>query len=47
MSIADVTTASVMYRVRQAKPFDPPAPMSELQPWEDRVLAFDRHLKRA
>lgn len=47
MSVADVTAAAVIYRVRQAKPFDPPAPIPQVQAWEDRVLAFDRHLKRA
>lgn len=47
MSIADVTAASVMYRVRQARPFDPPAVAERLSAWEDRVTAFDRHLKRS
>ena len=47
MSIADITAAAVMYRVRQAKPFDPPAATPRLQEWEDRVLAYDRHLKRS
>lgn len=45
MTIADITAAAVIYRVRQAKPFEFRS-MGALADWEDRVLAFDRHLKR-
>jgi glutathione S-transferase len=46
MSAADVTAAAVMYRIRQAKLFEPPPGMEHVQEWEDRVIAFDRHLQR-
>jgi glutathione S-transferase len=44
MSVADVTAAAVMYRVRQAHLFPPAAGADAIRPWEDRVTAFDAHL---
>ena len=46
MSAADVTAAAVMYRIRQAKLFDPPPGVEEIRGWEDQVTAFDRYLDR-
>ena len=46
MSAADVTAAAVMYRIRQAKLFDPPPGVEEIRKWEDQVTAFDRYLDR-
>jgi glutathione S-transferase len=42
MSAADVTAAAVMYRIRRAKLFDPPAGIESIAGWVDRVMAFDR-----
>ena len=42
MSAADVTAAAVMYRIRRAKLFDPPAGVDGVSGWVDRVMAFDR-----
>ena len=47
MSAADITAAAVTYRVRTAQPFPPPAALAGLRDWEDRVTAFDRHLRAA
>jgi glutathione S-transferase len=44
MSAADVTAAAVMYRIRRAKLFDPPAGADALTGWVNRVMAFDRFL---
>jgi len=43
MSAADVTAACVMYRVRVTGLFDPPRGIAAIDPWIDRVLAYDRH----
>jgi len=46
MSVADVTAAAVMYRIRSAGFFEPPPGVDGIRGWEDRVTAFDRHLER-
>jgi glutathione S-transferase len=46
MSAADVTAAAVMYRVRSAGLFPMPPEAERLRVWEDRVIAYDRHLER-
>ena len=47
LSIADITAAAVMYRVRSGQIFAMPPAAAALQDWEDRVTAHDAHLKRA
>ena len=46
MSAADVTAAAVMYRIRVAGLFVPPAAVETIDGWVDRVMAFDRYLGR-
>ena len=46
MSAADVTAAAVMYRIRVSRVFDLPEATGEIDPWVDRVMAYDRHLDR-
>jgi len=46
MSAADVTAAPVMYRIRAARLFDPPAGVDAIDGWVNRVMAFDRYLDR-
>jgi len=46
MSAADVTAAAVMYRIRHSGIFGMPPEAERLREWEDRVIAYDRHLKR-
>lgn len=42
MTAADVTAAAVMHRVRSSGLFPWPARAVELEPWIDRVMAYDR-----
>ena len=42
MSTTDVTAAAVVYRIRQARPSNPPPVVEDIREWEDRVTAFDR-----
>ncbi len=44
MSAADVTAAAVMYRIRRAALFDPPAGVGTIDGWVDRVMIFDRYV---
>ncbi len=46
MSAADITAAAVMYRIRSVGIFAMPPEAERLKEWEDRVIAYDRHLKR-
>jgi glutathione S-transferase len=46
MSAADVTAAAVLYRIRRAGLFDLPPETQNIDPWVDRIMAFDRTLDR-
>ncbi len=47
MSVADITAAAVMYRVRVAGLFQVPPAAERLRDWEERVTAHDAHRKPA
>jgi glutathione S-transferase len=44
MSVADITAAAVMYRVRAGGLFEMPPEAETISGWIDRVMAYDRHL---
>jgi glutathione S-transferase len=44
MSLADVTAAAVVYRVRTGGLFELPTETETLSGWVDRVMSYDRHL---
>lgn len=41
MTAADVTAAPVLWRVERAEIFEMPAAAKRLEPWRDRVMAYD------
>lgn len=43
MTAADVTAGAVLFRVRKSGVFDPPAGVEAIDPWIDRVMAYDRY----
>ncbi len=45
-SVADVTAAPLIYRVRAAGLFELPSEIAAIADWIDRVMAFDRYLDR-
>jgi glutathione S-transferase len=45
MSLADVTAAAVIYRVRGSGMFDLPREIESIAGWIDRVMAYDRYLE--
>ncbi len=46
LTVADITAAAVIYRVRQAGMFDAASRVEPIAGWVDRVMAYDRYLER-